>query len=173
MKISNFKNQKGFTLIELLLYVLISSSLLLSISIFLFSITNTRFKNRVMAEVEGQGVQVMEIISQNIRNASLINSPSASASSSSLSLNTYTPALNPTLFSLASGVIEMKEGALADVPLTNNQVIASNLSFHNLSYASTPGIIRISFTLSFNNTLGRQEFDYSKDFISSFALRQP
>ena len=168
---TNIKN--GFTLIELLLYVSIASIMLLAISIFLSTLLESRIKNQAIAEIEQQGIQVMQLIAQTLRNADTINSPATGANASSISINTYTGANNPTVFDLSSGGIRIAEGAGSAVLLTNARVTASDLNFQNLSRASTPGIVRISLTLTQVNPSGRNEYDFSKTFIGSASLRQP
>lgn len=163
----------GFTLIELLLYVGVATLLLLAISIFLSALLQSRLKNQTIAEVEQQGLQVMQIITQTLRNADAINSPAPGVGASSLSVNTYVAPNNPTIFDLASGAIRVTEGAGSAVPLTNSRVIASQLNFQNLSRASTPGTVRVQFTLTHANPEGRNEYNFSKTFIGSATLRQP
>lgn len=165
--------QKGFTLIELLLYVATSSMMLLVTTFFLQSILESRIKNQTIAEVEQQGLQTMQVITQTIRNATTINSPGAGSSAALLSLDTYTVGNNPTLFDIGSGAIRIKEGAAGAIPLTNARVTASALSFQNLSRASTPGTIRITFTLTHINPSGKNEYTFSKTFYSDASLRQP
>lgn len=164
---------KGFTLIELLLYVAISSAILLAISFFLQTLLESRIKNQAIAEVEQQGLQVVQLITQTVRNADIINSPVQGVSASSLSVNTYTASLNPTVFDLASAAIRIKEGTASVVPLTNSRVAASFLILQNLSRTSTPGTIRIQFTLTHMNPEGRNEYSFSKTFTGSATLRQP
>ena len=166
-------SQSGFTLIELLLYVGITSIILLVTSLFLSTLLQSRIKNQTIAEVEQQGAQVMQMITQTARNADTINSPATGASAVSLSLNTIVAGNNPTLFDLASGAMRIKEGAGAVVSLTNSRVTASLLTFQNLSRASTPGTIRIQFTLTHINPDGRNEYSFTKTFIGSATLRQP
>ena len=163
----------GFTLIELLLYVAISSIILLAISAFLSTLLESRVKNQTIAEVEQQGAQVMQTVTQAVRNADLINSPAAGASAATLSINTYVGGNNPTLVDLSSGVIRMTEGVGSPVALTNSRITASALTFQNLSRASTPGIIRVSFILTQINSSGRNEYNFSKTFNASASLRQP
>ena len=167
------KSQQGFTLIELLLYIAISSVILLVISVFLSTLLESRVKNQTIAEVEQQGVQVMQMITQTLRNADIINSPATGASASSLSVNTYTAGNNSTIFDLSGGVIRIKESAGAVVSLNNARVTASALTFQNLSRASTPGTVRISFTLTSVNSSGRNEYNFTKTFTGSATLRQP
>lgn len=166
-------SNQGFTLIELLLYVAISGVILLVISLFLQTLLESRIKNQTIAEVEQQGLQVMQLITQTIRNADTINSPAIGASAATLSINTYTAGNNPTVFDLSSGVIRIKEGVGSAIALTNARITASALNFQNLSRVSTPGTIRISFTITHSNPAGRNEYNFSKTFYGSASLRQP
>src|SRR3990167_11517142 len=88
LKSYKLQANSGFTLIELLLYVAISSVMLLITSLFLQTLLQSRIKNQTIAEVEQQGLAVMQLITQAARNADSINSPATGASAVSLSLNT-------------------------------------------------------------------------------------
>lgn len=147
-KLISYKLQanKGFTLIELLLYVSIVGTVIFSIAGFLSLSMQSRLKNQTIAEVEQQGVQVMQIITQAGRNATDINFTST--------------------FDLSGGVI--RENTIA---LTNSRVVASDLTFQNLSRAGTPGTIKVQFTLTHVNPEGRQEYNFSKTFYGSASLR--
>jgi len=169
----SLQTHKGFTLIELLLYVALSAILLLSISIFLSTLLESRIKNQVIAEVEQQGMQVMQIVVQTVRNADTINSPATGVSAASLSINTIVSGNNPTVFDLSGGAIRITEGAGSAIVLTNSRLTASGLTFSNLSRASTPGIVRIQFTLTAVNSTERNEYNYAKTFYGSASLRQP
>lgn len=170
---NKFFNQKGFTLLELLLYIATSAAILLVISGFLSVLLRARIKNQTVADVEAQGQAVMRLMTQTVRNSATISSPAQGASAASMSLNTYTPATSPTVFDLSAGVIRIKEGAAAEIPITNSRVTVSGVSFQNLSRTGSPGTIRIQFTLTRVNSSGRNEYDYAKTFTSSASLRQP
>lgn len=163
----------GFTIIELLLYVAIASILLLASSLFLSVLLESRVKNQTIAEVEGQGAAVLHILMQSVRNAESINVPSPGTSASSVSLTTIVSGNNPTVFDLSSGTFRMKEGSSLATALTNTRVVVSNLTFTNLSRSSTPGTVRIRFTVTAVNTSGRNEYSFSKIFTTSATLRQP
>jgi len=165
--------QKGFTFIELLLYVAISSVILLVISLFLHTLLESRIKNQIVAEVEQQGLQVMQMITQTARNAEAITSPALGASAASLILDVVTVASDPTIFDLSSGVIRITEGSGSAIPLTNSRITASGVTFQNLSRSTTPGIVRIQFTLTHANSSGRNEYNFNKTFYGSASLRQP
>lgn len=167
------KTPKGFTLIELLLYVSIASIILLTTSLFLSTLLESRIKNQTIAEVDQQGLAVMQLVTQTVRNAATINAPTIGTSASSLSVNTYTTGNNPTVFDLSAGVLRITEGAGSAVELTNSRVTASAVTFQNLSRSGTPGTIRIQFTITYVNPSGRNEYSFSKTFIGSASLRQP
>ena len=67
--------QKGFTLIELLLYIAIASIIVFTTASLLRFTLESRVKNQTIAEVEQEGIQVMQLITQTIRNATAISSP--------------------------------------------------------------------------------------------------
>ncbi len=137
---------KGFTLIELLLYVSIVGMMILSVSAFLPLLMQSRVKNQTISEVEQQGALVMQTITQAGRNATNVNFTS--------------------VYDLSGGVI--RESAVA---LTNSRVVASGLSFTNLSRSGTHGSIRIQFTLTHVNPEGRQEYNFSKTYYATATLR--
>lgn len=165
----------GFTLIELLLYVSLVGSLLISVVLFFGMVVDARVKTQSVSEVDQQGVAAMEYITRTIRDATSITAPTAGAgASNSLTLVVANGTLNPTIFDLSGSTLEVKEGSPAVItPLTNSKVQVTSLAFTNLSRASTPGVVRVQFTLSRVNPAGRNEYDYQKTFTSSAALRWP
>jgi len=173
IKANNYRlsTKRGFTLIELLLYISISGVIFLTGSILLFLILQSRVKNQTVAEVEQQGIQVLQLISQAIRNAENINSPLAGSSSSSISIDVISAPNDPTIFDLSTGVVRITEGAGSPISITSTSVVASDLTFENLSRTDTPGVIRIQFTLARTVLTGRNEYDYSKTFYGSASLR--
>ena len=81
------KANKAFTLIELIIYISLVSLMLLGIASFTKMTLQTRARNQVIAEVEQQGVQVMQILSQTIRNAESILFPALGSNASILSFH--------------------------------------------------------------------------------------
>lgn len=165
------QTEKGFTLVELLLYVSIIGVILVSFSVLLSIVMQSRIKNQTVSEVEQQGSEVLQSMTQIIRNTDNITSPTIGTTGASLTLDVLDAAKDPTIFDLAAGVIRIKEGAGAAVPLTNSRVTASSLTFKNLSRTGTPGTIRIQFTLSHINSGGRNEYAFTKTFYGSASLR--
>ncbi len=157
----------------MILYVSICSLLLFSLSDMFAYLLGSKVKSQAITEVNQQGFQIMHLITYSIRNAKSIDSPSISNSSPSLSITTQTPALSPTVFSTSSSTLYTQEGGGVSIPVTNSRVEVSSLLFENISSASsTDRVVRISFTLSYKNPSGRQEYTYSKTFNGSATLRQ-
>jgi prepilin-type N-terminal cleavage/methylation domain-containing protein len=169
----SFPNQNGFTLIEMLFYISISSVVLLFASMFLGTILESRIKNQMIAEVEQQGMQAVQQITQIVRNGATITTPAVGATASSLVLTQYDSAKNPTTIDISGGVLRITEGVSGAIPLTNSKVVVSALSVSNLSRASTPDTIRIIFTVTATNVGNRNEYSVSKTFEATANLRQP
>ncbi|HUQ30263.1 MAG TPA: hypothetical protein VM103_01960 [Candidatus Paceibacterota bacterium] len=161
----------GFTLVELLLYVSIASFLLIAVSVFLSTLLSARVKNETVMEVEQQGSFVMDVMTQTIRNATAISTPATSTAAVSLSLRTGVASTTPTVFDLATSTLRVTEGVGSSVAFTSADIVASDLLFSNLSGSSTPGTIRIQFTLTAINSSGRNEYDYRRTFYGSATLR--
>ncbi len=169
--IKKIPQQKGITLVELLLYIALVSAMLLVISTFLAMLLQSRIKNETIAEVEQQGVQVMQIITQTARNAEDITSPTVGNSGSSLTLDVVDAGDDPTIFDLSGGAVRITEGVGSAVDLTNSHITVSGLNFYNLSRSETPGTVRIQFTITHVNPEGRNEYDYNKTFYGNASLR--
>jgi type II secretory pathway pseudopilin PulG len=144
------KLDQGFTLIELLLYVSIVGAIIFSVAGFLSLAMQARIKNQTIAEVEQQGIAAMQQITQTGRNAADTNFS--------------------TVFDLSGGAIRVNPGD-GPIALTNSRVTASSLSFTNLSRPGTDGTVRVQFTLTYVNSSGRNEYDYSKTFYDSVTIR--
>jgi len=164
--------RSAFTLIELTLYITLAVVVLFGSSTMMSLIFEARTKDMVVNEVEQQGDAVLQIITQSIRNAIAVNSPTPETSADTLVLDTLVGANNPTIFNLVSGTIFMKEGAAESVALTNSQVAAATLNFQNLAPIGTNDDLRVSFTVTYNSSSTRQVYQYGRNFYGSGALRQ-
>jgi len=162
--------EKGYTLIELLLYMAIVGVLLTSVTTFFGMTADARFKNQTVAEVNDQGQAMMDYMTQTIRNATSITTPVAAASGASLTLVVPTGSLSPTVFSLSSSALQVKEGAAAAISLTNNDVQVNSISFTNLTRSGTSGVVQISFVLARVNVNSHNEFDYQKTFTDTAEI---
>ena len=164
------KHTSGFTLIELLLYISCAAVMLTTVAVFLSLLLRARVHSQVIAEVDGQGQQVIALVSQLIRNGTQITAPGQGGSSASLSFTVPDAAKSPTVVSVVNGAFMLAEGNSAPVALTNSRVTASGVTFRNLSAAQTPGTVRLQFTLTTINPSGRNELNFTKDFMGSAAI---
>ncbi|MFC1645549.1 hypothetical protein ACFL08_06045, partial [Patescibacteria group bacterium] len=100
----------------------------------------------------------------------VINSPTQAQSGSSLSVDVIDSNDDPTIFDVSSGVLRIKEGSSNVVDLTNSRVVVTDFSVKNLSGDDTPGVVKVRFTLSYDNP-GSSNYEYSKDFYISASIR--
>lgn len=164
--------KKGFTLIEMILYVASSALILFAFGSFVFTTLNARIKNATILEVEQQGQFVLSTITQYLRNAENITSPTAGNTAVELELDVIDLQSDPTTFGISNNVIQVSEGGATAVSLTSSTVTASALSFVNATRSRSPGSVQISFTLTGNNSSGRNEYEYTKTFSGTASLRQ-
>lgn len=159
----------GFTLVEMLLYMTIVSTVLLAASGFVASMLATNVKNGVIAEVEQQANQVLSLIEEVGQGAITVTAPAIGTSGSSLTFTT--PVSSPVVFTQTAGVITISEGGGAAVALTNSRVTASGFSVSNLSAIGTSGTVRVQFTMSFINSGGHNEYNYTNSYLTSVTSR--
>ena len=170
--IQHVKISAGFTLIELLLYIAIGALILIATSALLMVLIESREKDQIAGEVEGQGLAALALITQSIRNATAINSPASGVSASSLSLSVPGSA-SPTVFDLNNGTLRISAGGAQPAAITDagQRVVVSNLTFSNLSLAGTPGIVRINATLNGSSASSWYSYNYSRNFTGTASLR--
>ena len=161
----------GTSLVEIILYVGLTATILLGISVLIATALESRVRSQVVNEVESQGLIAAQIISQSIRNAIAINSPIVGSSSSTLSLRMNAAPINPTIYTIATGTLQITEAANPPIALTNSKIQVTALNFSNLSHPGTPGVIHFQFALTYLNPQNRAEYVYSKTFISSVSIR--
>jgi type II secretory pathway pseudopilin PulG len=115
-------HQAGYTLIELLLYISIISILFSSVMVFYDASLKARVKNQSILEVEQQGKQIMDTITQAIRSADSITAPTAGNTGSQLTLAMPSSAANPTILGIASTAVMGYNtiGSQTDTDSSNN-----------------------------------------------------
>jgi type II secretory pathway pseudopilin PulG len=163
--------KNGFTLVELLLYVGTTGLLLVAVTLLFSVVTQTRVKNRTMLSVTRQGQQTLQTMTRSLQRAESVAHPDAGDSGKRLKLTFGDADRDPTEFATSGKTITIKEGDSSALPLTNQQVQVSDFQVVNLTRQDTPGVVRIVFTLSFNNPDGRSRYQYSREFVTSVSLR--
>lgn len=167
---SQINNKSAFTLIEVLLYISILGIVLTAGIGTYITILDVRTKSFAINEVDSQGTYIMNSITQTIRNAESINTP-ASGQTQTLSIQTNTPAENPTVFQLNNGVVEMTQSGGSAIDLTSSDVEISNLNFTNNTRTGTPTIIQITFDIEYSTQSNSNKFDYTASFEGSAMLK--
>src|SRR3989344_887051 len=162
---------KGFTLIEILFSISIFALMIGGIASFWHLMIVSQTRQRVMSEVEQEGLFVMNVITQTIRNADSIISPSIGSSDSMISLDVSDAILDPVIFDSISGSVKIKEGSGSYISLTSSHVILSHLEFYNISPIGSPGAVRIEMTLERANSDNKSEYEYAKTFYATAGLR--
>lgn len=169
----NLRTQHGTTLIETILYFALAATILLVITSLYNVVLQTRARDRAFVAVEEQGALALMEIATAVHNAEAITAPTIGTSSTTLTIDAYTGSADPMVFDLSGSTLREKKGAAAAVALTAPTVVVSSLTFQNIARASTPGAIRITFTLSYTNPLNSADQLYSKTFTTTAAVRQP
>lgn len=158
------KNKQGTTLVEILLYISLVSILLFAVSVFLSVLLQARIKNQVIADVESQGAEAMDTMTQEFRNIIALGSPLHNTTSSVLWVVPSASTTEQIRFFQATDTIYMSENDDPPYALTNSHVSSTNLLFANSNQSGRTYLMKISFTLTYRNPSNRNEYNYSKTF---------
>ena len=123
---------RGFTLIELVLYISIMSILLLGLAVLMSTILETRERHQVIAEVEQQGIQIMQKLTQSLKDADSVELPVLGSSGSTLSLTPHENAANTTVFTIQDGILTSTVSILPSISLHNDAIFLTDLVFLNV-----------------------------------------
>jgi len=167
--------RRGFTLIEMILYIAIVSIFLGGVVQLAWNSIYGKVKNSTLEHVNYASRFAGKRILFEIRNASAINSVSAS----SLCLASSDSTRNPTRIYLTGGSIHIGWGGgvascastTNDVALTGTNVTVSSLAFTNLTSGVLTKHIQFTYTISSSATSGRQEYVASQSYEGSAELR--
>jgi prepilin-type N-terminal cleavage/methylation domain-containing protein len=172
--VNNMK--KGFSLIEMILYIAIVSIFLGGVVQLAWNSIYGRVKSQVMQQVSYASRFAGKRMLFEIRNASGINSVTAS----SLCLASADSVRNPTHIYLSGSAIHIGWGGGSptcasttnDVALTGSNVTVSSLVFTNLSTSSLSSRhVQFTYTISSSATSGRQEYVASQSYEGSAEIR--
>ena len=163
--------KKGFTLIELILYIAIVGIFISGAILFPWDIIYGRVKSNAQQQVSQNLRLAGKRMIYEIRNASDVNSISAS----SLSLALTDPARNPTIFDVSAGRLRIGYGSSGPCPttapcdLTGNNVTVTNLIFTDLSSGTDSK--NIQFTMTIDSNADRKEWQMNETYTGSVELR--
>jgi hypothetical protein len=115
---------------------------------------------------------IMNNVTQILHNAEGVNAPVAGAAASSVSLIMADVAKNPTTIIYSGGQLLVQEGSGAPVNLVASRVILSSFNFTNVSTSGNPATLKLVFNLSYKNTSGRNEGNYSGTYYNTATFRK-
>jgi hypothetical protein len=136
---------------------------------FYWDIMYGRVKSKVQREVSQNARIVSRRIVNEVRNASAINSVSAS----SLSLAMPDAARNPTVIDFSNNQVRIGYGSGGSCPVTNPCVLTSDQVVSNLSFTDTSGAVSesIEFSLDISSSSEVSEYNQSMSVNSSATVR--
>lgn len=164
------KNKKAFTLIETLIYIALIALVVTTFVNFGLAISQRGSKGYVIAEVNSNGLQAMEIISNKIKTADSVVAPTKGNSGTSLRLDMpSTP--DDIIFQVSGGALQLTQGANPIVNLTSTRVTVSNFTAVNNARNTADDNITISFTVAYKNP-SSVEFTASQNFTTTVSRRK-
>ncbi len=169
MKDSKKNKNSGFSLMSTVVYIAIISSVMTSFVFFVLAISDTRNKNYAVQEVQSNARIILNFISQNIRLADDVITPSESNSSNSLELDMPDTGDN-MIFSLNNGVLEVTEGGEPPVAISSSRVNIMNLNFTNLAEINYKDNIKIDMDIKYNS-FGSKSYAYRENYNTSVSVR--
>jgi len=166
---------KGMTLVELLLAIAISAGLMTVVGGMYVAMLTASQKGYAEREVVTQGNAVMATLVNLVRNADSITAPALGASGTTLTVTTTPAGESPASVTLVDGRLWLTRGANAPVSLTDMPIVinVSEFTVSNVSGASTPGAVRINFSLlgTSSSTLGVTRA--RETFTTTISRKQP
>ena len=169
--------RKGFTLIEILVYIAVLSVVILAVSSFFLWVTNVNAKVRAMREVADNARRAIEIMTQEVKEAKGIYTPTSTFSShpGQLSLETikYLPTGETTTyldFYLCGTQLCLKKESQDPIALTSDRVEVKNLQFQQVVTAAVPSV-QIDLRVDYKAPVAKPGYRASFITTSTVSLR--
>jgi prepilin-type N-terminal cleavage/methylation domain-containing protein len=164
------QHKSGFTLLELLIYITVLSILLVIISNTFISLSKGNGQSQARSEVDSAVRFSLELIKQDLKNASVVTTPASGGSSSTLTLTRGGVTI---IYDVSAGALRRKEGAAAAVNVTNPNITVGTPTFTrlentNTAFSITSVSIKVAMSFSYNST--SPDWAYSTSAQSSFDL---
>jgi Tfp pilus assembly protein PilW len=153
--------QRGATILEFLIYVAIISTVLVTVARFSAEFVSTQAKAVAIAEVSQNARFAMARLEAEVRGSTGINVGASTFGSSpgTLSVSTASGATNPTIFTLTSGVLTVKQGTGATLALTGSKVEVLEFQVDNVSATGKTRAVRLHLRVKHLNPGGLEEFN--------------
>ncbi len=125
--------RRAGTIIETMLYVAMLAIIMTTLMTFLVNIMRREAKMVTIMEVNQNARFALEKMDATVRNSKDATTPTdGGGTDTTLSVIMPDAAVSPTVFQVTNGVLMMKQGTNAAVPITSASVKVSNLTFTNL-----------------------------------------
>lgn len=167
------KKDEGFTLVEFLIYSVLITMIVGLLVLMSTNILGARGRVIAMEAISYDARFVLGRITYEIRRAEQIISPLSGSSGSFLELTgSDGDSLVFRLDEQEEKVLQMIIGEGNPISLTSESIIVKDLQFSNVSYQNSPGAVRITMTLEFDNPLERPEWNFQRTFYTTENLRR-
>ena len=160
---------RATTLVEIMVYFAILAVFLTAALSFSLQIVNISELSSRIYQLEAESTFVQEKIRTAILSAKSLDTALSVFDSDAgvLTLNMYDAPDDPTVFSLTSGQIFMKEGAAQAQALHSSLLEVSSFRFHKISYDKTPDQVVVDIQFETPSDLANTDADLSLHFTIS------
>ena len=162
---------RGFTLIEMLLYLALMTIMIAVLGGIGVNVLASNAKAHALEEVGYNAHFVFEKLRTAVNDASSIDGPTGNGTSSTLTLSMGDASKNPTVFTLADGILTMTESAGQPITLSTDGVTISSLQFRDVSYPASPSTVRIEMSIDAYNPEHRKAYDAGGQFYTTVGQR--
>jgi len=147
MRIHLFYRRPGTTLVELLLFLAFFALSSGAVLAFFFSTSEQRIRQQTVMTVDQSGIQLLQILSERIRNAERVIAPAIGSSGTILTLQMPVEEDSPSIFVQQSGSILL---VAHDTPLFlgSERVVVSQFIVRNTSSSTERQSVLVNFTLT-------------------------
>ena len=166
-------SQKGIGFIEVLVYIGVFSLIIVIIVSFVFWLIRSNVKGRVVIETLNNSKRIMELITQEIKEADSIYIPTTTDTQLSLKTKKYLPSgeeISFIDFYLCGTRVCFKKESQDGIFLTSENIEITNLVFTQVISGEAPSI-QIEISANYKNPADRPEYRASVDLTSSVSLR--
>jgi len=165
--------KNGFTLTEILVYLAVAFIVIAVIVAFIFWLTDLNNRNKISRETLNCAKRAMEIMSQEIKDAKSVYTPTTSDSQLSLETAKYLPVGESSTyidFYLCDSRLCLKKESQDSIALTPENMEITALNFTHIVSGETSSI-KIDLIIEYENPSNRPEYNFSSSLSSTVSLR--
>lgn len=154
-------SERGATILEFLIYVALIGVILVSVTRFAAEFVSTQAKARAVNEVAQNARFAMARMEAEIRGSTGVNAGASTFGSSpgTLSVSMASAGVDPTIFTLTSGALTVKQGTGPVLPLTNGRVEVLEYQVDNVSVTGKTRAVRLHLRVKHKNPGGLEELN--------------